>query len=671
MRPEHLDLMHACERPSLTPDGSLAVVPVIRPDLATDGYRGGLWVVPTSAGPSVRLTNGERDQAPAVSPDGRQVAFLRGGEGTPPQVHLTGIAGGEPHRLTDHPLGAGAPVWSPDGTRLAYSARVPETGRYGTEDAEGRKATPEAEPARLITELAYRHDDLGYTRDRRQHVFVLDLLDLGDRPGVELPDLPLTPRQLTSGDHDDTRPAWSPDGSTLAFVSARHDSRERDLRSAVHVVAADVEEPVGDPRAATAGDLAIGGVQWLQDGRLVLAAGDLGPDGRDFVGRPGRLWVTTGPATEAAAPLDLRPLTDEQDTDVEAGLSDLVVLGDRVVVRDVHRGAVRLLSVDPDATDATPEVLLDGHLVVTAHAASADGSVLVAVVADPERAGDLALVRDGAPRWLTDVSARLRTAGVCPLQEVEARSEDGHPVHGWVVLPDPEVFGAGPHPVLLNIHGGPFSSYDWALFDEAQVYAGAGYAVAMCNPRGSAGYGFEHGRAIRHAMGGVDADDVLAFLDHVLAQGEFRVDPDRVGVMGGSYGGYLTALLTTRTKRFAAAVVERGYLDATSFVGSSDIGWFFPEGYHGAAHAMVEQSPMTHVADVTTPTLVIHSETDWRTPVEQGQRWFTALKARGVHAELLLFPAESHELSRSGRPRHRQQRFEHLLRWWAEHLPVD
>ncbi len=670
MLPSDLDLLHACGRPSLTPDGDLAVVTVNRPDLASDRYHGGLWLVPTSGGAPVRLTTGESDSAPAVSPDGRLVAFLRAGDGTPAQVHVTGLAGGEPLRLSDHPLGAGAPAWSPDGTRLVYSARVPEPGRYGTEDAEGKRPGPDAEPARLVTELAYRTDNLGYTRDRRRHLFVLDLPDLADAPGTDLPELPLTARQLTTGDHDDTDPVWSPDGATLAFLSSRHESRERDLRSAVHLVGSDAVEPVAEPPAATAGDLSVGGVQWLSDGRLVLAASDLGPEGRDFVGRPGQLWVTSGPAAPGAGPLEVRALTDPQDTDVEAGSADLVVLGDRVVVREVHRGAVRLLAVDPDATDATPEVLLDGQLVVSSHAASADGSTLVAVVADPERAGDLAVVHDGAPTWLTDVSARLRAAGVRPAQEVEARSADDHPVHGWVVLPDPEVFGPGPHPVLLNIHGGPFASYDWALFDEAQVYAGAGYAVAMCNPRGSAGYGFEHGRAIRHAMGGLDADDVLAFLDHVLATDDLPVDPDRVGVMGGSYGGYMTALLTTRTKRFAAAVVERGYLDATSFVGSSDIGWFFPEEYHGAAEAMVEQSPMAHVAAVTTPTLVIHSETDWRTPLEQGQRWFTELKSRGVPSELLLFPAESHELSRSGRPRHRQQRFEHILRWWGEHLPV-
>ncbi len=667
MLPDDLDLMLACGRPSVTPDGTTAVLAVGGPDLATDSYRGSLWRVPLGGGAASRLTHGRRDTAPAVSPDGGRVAFLRADDGAPPQIHLTGIDGGEPVRLTDHPLGAGEPVWSPDGGRIAYSARVPEPGRYGTEDAEGRTPAPEAEPARLVRELSYRVDDLGYTRDRRRHLYVLDVPAPDTDPGAARTDLP-EPRPLTAGDQDDTGPVWSPDGTLVAFVSSRHETRETDLRSAVHLVAADATEPVSEPSAATAGDLSVGEVQWLPDGRLVLAATDVGPEGRDFVGRPGQLWVTSAPATLETGILEVRPVTGQPDADIEGGSSGLVVQGERIIVRDVRRGAVRLLAVAPDTGEA--EVLLDGRLVVGAHAASTDGSTLLAVVADASRCGDLALVRDGRPHWLTDVSARLRSAGIRPLQELVAPSTDGHEVHGWLVLPDPETFGPGPHPVLLNIHGGPFSQYDWALFDEAQVYAGAGYAVAMCNPRGSQGYGDEHGRAIRHAMGGVDADDVLSFLDHALAQATLPLDADRVGVMGGSYGGYLTALLTTRTKRFAAAVVERGYLDGTSFVGSSDIGWFFPEEYHGTAEAVAEQSPMTHVAEVTTPTLVIHSESDWRTPVEQGQRWFTALRSRGVPTELLLFPAESHELSRSGRPRHRQQRFEHILRWWGEHLPV-
>jgi dipeptidyl aminopeptidase/acylaminoacyl peptidase len=225
------------------------------------------------------------------------------------------------------------------------------------------------------------------------------------------------------------------------------------------------------------------------------------------------------------------------------------------------------------------------------------------------------------------------------------------------------------------IHGGPYAQYTHALFDEVQVLAEAGYAVVYGNPRGSAGYGRDHGTAIQRGFGTVDTDDVLALFDAALDDDSLALDRERTGVMGGSYGGYLTAWLTTRTQRFDAAIVERGFLDPVSFVGSSDIGWFFGLQYLGdndtpeAAAALSAQSPMAHVGAVRTPTLVIHSENDWRCPVEQGQRWFVELKRRGVHAELLLFPGEGHELTRSGRPQHRVTRFEHVLDWWSARLP--
>uniref|UniRef100_UPI0020288C21 alpha/beta hydrolase family protein n=1 Tax=Actinotalea sp. C106 TaxID=2908644 RepID=UPI0020288C21 len=436
-------------------------------------------------------------------------------------------------------------------------------------------------------------------------------------------------------------------------------------------------------RAGERDQLAVDTVVPSADGRtLWFLASDMGATGREFVAaQTGLFSLELDLARSGDGGPAPRRHTDVEAVDLASGL--LTVTRDRVLVADQRRGAVVLLDLpaDPAAEgSAEPErVLVGGPVVVQAVSATLDGTHAVAAVAAGDSAGDLVVVDlgSGEQRRVTDLSAELRGTGrLRPVLELDATAPDGYPVHGWVATPDPDRFGTGPHPTILMIHGGPYAQYTHALFDEVQTLAEAGYAVVLGNPRGSAGYGAAHGKAIQQAFGTVDADDVLALLDHALADPELGLDADRVGVMGGSYGGYLTAWLTTRTHRFAAAIVERGFLDPVSFVGSSDIGWFFGLEYvgdvatDGGAAALTAQSPMAHVDEARTPTLVIHSENDWRCPVEQGQRWFVELKRRGVEAALLLFPGEGHELTRSGRPQHRLARFEHVLAWWARHLPV-
>jgi dipeptidyl aminopeptidase/acylaminoacyl peptidase len=340
-----------------------------------------------------------------------------------------------------------------------------------------------------------------------------------------------------------------------------------------------------------------------------------------------------------------------------------VLSGGAVLVGVQREGAVDLLRVPVDG--GPPEALVDGAFTVRSFACAA--GVVVAVVAHDRSAGELIALTPGRRRLLTAFGRRLGETGrVHRMRERTATAPDGYPVHGWVTTPP----GPGPHPVLLTIHGGPFAQYGWSLFDETQAYVSAGYAVVQCNPRGSAGYGEAHGRAIKGGFGQLDAADVLAFLDDAMT--DPALDGDRVGVIGGSYGGYLTTVLIGRTSRFAAAVSERAFLDPISFVGSSDIGWAFPDQYLGTdPERLSAQSAMTTAGAITTPTLVVHSEEDWRCPLEQGARLYVELKRRGVPSELLLFPGEGHELSRSGRPRHRLARLEHVLRWWARWLPTS
>jgi dipeptidyl aminopeptidase/acylaminoacyl peptidase len=644
MRPTDLALLRTPGVPTVSPDGRMAVVAVARPDLEVDEYRSQLWAVPTDgSAPARPVTSGHLDSAPAFSPDGRWLAFLSAEPGGRPQVWLLPTAGGEPRRLTGHHLGAGPPIWAPDSRRLAYVARVPEQGRYGTADGVG----PGAEPPRLITTLQYRLDGVGFLADRRSQVFVLDLpADFSDDT-APLPE----PVQVTTGDADCEDVTWRADGAELAFVSARHPRADRDLVRDVYAIAPDGS----GLRRVTAlrGDCAL--PSYAGEELVVTAVPDLGADGLDFVGRQA---VPCRVAPDGA----LIPLLDPEEHQRGDETPATVVADGAVLAGIERRGSVELLRVPLDG--GAPERLVDGPFTVRSVAAG--GGVVVAVVAHDRSAGELLALTPGRRRLLTSFGRPLGETGrVHRLQERTAAAPDGYPVHGWVTTPP----GPGPHPVLLTIHGGPFSQYGWTLFDETQTYVSAGYAVVQCNPRGSSGYGAEHGRAIRAAWGGLDADDVLAFLDAALE--EPALDADRVGVMGGSYGGYLTALLLGRTERFAGAVVERAFTDPVSFVGSSDIGWYFPDRYLGTdPERIAAQSALASAPAITTPTLVIHSEEDWRTPVEQGARLYVELKRRGVPSELLLFPGEGHELSRSGRPRHRLARFEHILRWWARWLPT-
>ena len=650
MRPTDLSLLRVPGVPAVSPDGRTAVVAVTRLDLDADEYRGQLWTVPTDgSAPARPLTHGHQASAPAFSPDGRWLAFLAAEPQGKPQVHVMPAAGGAPRTLTDHHLGAGAPVWSPDSRRLAYTARVPEAGRYGTDE----DVSAAAEAPRLITTLKYRMDGVGFTNDRRSHVFVVDLPADADDDAVALPG----PVQVTDGDVDDTDVAWSPDGTELAFVSARHEGADLDRVSDVYVVRPDgtglrkvtdsrsaCSHPAYDPQDPAGSTI------------YLTAQPDLGPLGRDFVGRNSTLCRV------AAAGGPVEPLLDAEDHDRGDETPSTVVADGAVFFGVQRRGAVELLRVPLGGGE--PEPLVDGPYTV--RGIGVGGGVVVATVAHDRSAGELIAITPGRRRLITGFGAPLQATGrLHRMRETTALAPDGYPVHGWVVTPP----GPGPHPVLLTVHGGPFAQYGWTLFDETQAYVEAGYAVVKCNPRGSSGYGQAHGRVIKEHMGGLDADDVLAFLDAALE--DPALDASRVGIMGGSYGGFMTTLLLGRTDRFVAGISERGFNDPVSFVGSSDIGFFFPDEYVGTdPERVAAQSPMASAHRITTPTMVIHSEEDWRCPLEQGTRLYVELKRRGVPTELLLFPGEGHELSRSGRPKHRRARLEHVLRWWGRWLPT-
>ena len=645
MKPTDLGHPRLPGPPALHPDGRTAVVSVRRVDLDADDYTAQLWLVPTDgSGPSRQLTHGWRDAGPRYSPDGSWLAFVRAGrEGggasgsaIRPQLWVMHTAGGEPRRLTDHPLGVdGPPVWSPDSTRLAYTARVPEQGRYGTVEDRG----PEKEPPRRITRMLYRLDGIGFLQDRPRQVFVVDAL----APDAE-------PAQVTSADTDSGEVDWSPDGELLAFLSARHETRYEDLRSDVWLCRPDGTEL----RALTSGGLSPGQPRFGPDGSVLYFSG-MQTDGWHDVARNESLWSVP---VDGSAPA--RRVTDQERYNVAAPDGKITPTPDGVLFPNENRGAVELLRVPLDGGE--PEVLMAGERQILG--ADRNGGTLVVTVVTPRSWGEVVVREpDGTERVLTDFGAGY-PAPILSQEEITATAPDGYPVHGWVVRPE----GEGPHPVLLMIHGGPFTQYGWRLFDEAQVYAGAGYAVVMGNPRGSSGYGEAHGRAIVGDVGRISANDLLALLDAALKSDD--LDGSRVGVLGGSHGGFMTTWLAAHYgDRFKAAISERAVNSIDSFKGSSDIGWFFADDLYGDdGEQQQRQSPLSYADLITVPLLIIHSEQDWRCPVEQAQRLFVALRRRKVPAEMLLFPGEGHELSRSGLPSHRVARYEAIVDWFDRHL---
>jgi dipeptidyl aminopeptidase/acylaminoacyl peptidase len=554
--------------------------------------------------------------------------------------------GGEPARLTDVRQGVKEFAWSPDGTRLAFVARI-----GGWQEPEDEEERARSKPARVIDILKYKADGVGFVYDRPRHLFVVPA-DGGDV------------RQLTDGDFDDREPAWSPDGRWLVFASARHLARDTDN-------AADIWRlPVGggEPQrlTATAGPAATPAVS--PDGRTVVYLGH--PYPRD-VSRNARVY--TVPA-DGGAPTCLTESLDRNCAPLLGGVPPRWLGGSSTVLFAAEdRGDVRLFRVA--AGGGAPPVPLPGDTrQVREVSTSRDGSRIAFTATSPVAPPEVFVCGgDGAgERQLTDLNQAWRAEVALSRPERFRFERAGFTVDGWVMRPAGFAPGRR-YPALLNVHGGPASQYGHGFFDEFQVYAGAGYAVVYVNPRGSQGYGEAFARAVVGDWGGGDHADVMAGLDEALRRYDF-LDPDRLGVMGGSYGGFMTSWIVGHTGRFKAACSERALNTFWSFSGTSDIGHYFPEWHSGGPPPWedlewyLEHSPLSYAKDIRTPLLILHSENDLRCPIEQAEQLFVALKRLGRPVRLVRFPDEDHDLSRTGRVRHRLARFRFLLDWFGQYL---
>jgi dipeptidyl aminopeptidase/acylaminoacyl peptidase/CubicO group peptidase (beta-lactamase class C family) len=634
------------EQPALSPDGSQCLYVLRTADADTDRSVRSIWQVGTNSGRPRQLTRGNADSAPAWSPDGTQVAFLRAQDG-PPQLWLMPIGGGEAEHLTTLALGAGAPAWSPDGHKIAFAAAVDTLAQAGEDDQAraGRNTAP------IVAErLDYRADGAGLLRGIRKHLHVLDL----DGRAC---------RQVTSGDWHAGDPAWSPDGTKLAYAAAT--APDGDLTPRVPVYVVDVTETAPVPRRVGLADGVGGTVTWTAEGGALLVVGTAGSP----LGPAGllRLPLDGGPVTDLAQPLDRNVMPGGPA--YPGAVPQLGGDGSSVLFCVRDRGCTHLYSVPTEGGAPIP-VVTGAGINVCGLAVAGDTAVIV--LATPTSFGEIVTVdlATGGQTVHTDHGANHSDVELFTRDEREFTISDGTVVAGWLIR-DPAA--TEPGPLLLDIHGGPHNAWNGAA-DETHVYhqelAARGWSVLLLNPRGSDGYGEGFFNAALGAWGVADANDFLEPLDALVAEGV--ADPHRLAVAGYSYGGYMTCYLTSRDNRFAAAVAGGVVIDLTSMAGTSDGGHLISEyelgGRPSADPARYQlMSPLHLVENVRTPTLIVQGAEDIRCPVGQAEQWHTALREQGVPVRLVLYPGGSHLFILDGAPSHRIDFNRRIVDWLEEH----
>ena len=647
--------------PQLSPDGTSVAYVVAWVDPEDHSrYRSQIMLVPYDGSGAPRaLTSGRhRDTAPRWSPDGCSLAFVSNRDAQKPQLYSLPLQGGEPRQLTTLKRGAGTPVWSPDGTRLAFAARV------DIEDIasqEGQSDEPGKAPrVKIITRVDHKADGEGFLEALRMHLFVLNVQE--DKP---------EPKQVTDGDWDDTAPTWSPDGTQLAFISSRERDRDMTVLNDVWVV------PASGGRAKR-----------LTRHRGQCATPVFSPDGSQVAYLGNERGWEYGARTELRVVLvaggDSRSVSGSFSDEIgNAALSDSRDPFAAAPPRFLPHGRSLLTLVSRDGNveilrfalegGSEPKVVVGGEPgEVAAFSISRDGQRIVGIFSDPTHPYDVfAFEGDKRRRLSAENDAFLDGVEVAPAEPFSFTSTDGVTVDGWLMKP----IGFSQRkkwPLVLEVHGGPETMYAATFMHEFQVLAARGYGVVFTNPRGSKGYGEAFAARIFADWGNQDAADCMAAVDTACTWK--WVDTSRLGLTGGSYGGFMTSWLVGHTQRFKAAVSQRGCYNFSSFFGTSDIGPSFGQYILGGPvyerEALYrERSPLTYAPAMRTPLLLIHSEQDLRCPIEQAEQLFVQLRRIGkCTVEMVRFPEESHNLSRSGRPDRRVERLQRIYGWFDKYL---
>ncbi|MCC6601606.1 MAG: S9 family peptidase [Anaerolineae bacterium] len=663
--------------PQISPDGQHVIFGVTRVDRKTEKKYTNLWLVGTDGQNAARqFTYGDHnDTHPRWSPDGRSIAFLSNRKDEKQmQLYIIPFHGGEARPVSKMEGSFAGFVWSPDGRTFATQFRKKDPAASEREKDEQKKKLGVV--SRHITSLNYKGDGAGYLPEEKWHIWTIDAAS-GEAT------------QLTEGDKfDETQPQWTPDGRSLIFISNRDPQPDInwDQTELYRIPVKGSAIPVrGSAIPAEGGEMEM--IPSLEGRKFNHT---ISPDGSwiAYMGRKQKghwyqndcLYVVP---TSGGKP---RHLTEGIDlhlsivtlTDVGSGTAQTPPTwskdGRTLYTMATEKGNQPLLAFSTAAAAPGYERIIDEPGLVGSFSLD-DAQEKVAYLWGDMNGPAQVRVRDlgsGETKTLTDFNqALLAEIETGNIEEVWFKSQDGTDLHGWIMTP-PGFDPNKKYPSVLEIHGGPQTQYGRAFFHELHLLAAQGYVVYWSNPRGSQGYGEAFAGAIYNRWGTVDFADVMAWADYVEKLP--YIDTKRMGVTGGSYGGYMTTLIIGKTHRFKAAVAQRVVSNFISFYGSSDmnIGAEYLFGAEKAPWDDLEnywrQSPIAYIGNAKTPTLLIHSEHDFRCDKEQGEQVFVALRKLGVDSELILFPEESHGLSRAGRTDRRIERLSHMIRWFETYL---
>jgi dipeptidyl aminopeptidase/acylaminoacyl peptidase len=647
----------AIESFSLSPDGGTLVYALRRVERGE--YVSHLWSVPWSGGRARRLTGGRvRDATPVIAPDGRRVAFARapvGAKRTEGQVWIAALDGtSEPWQLTRQKHGASAPRWSPEGRRIAFLGQAgPHRFLVGRED-------PKRAPiARRITRTDFRDDESGHLL-RRTHLWLVEARRRA------------RPRRLTDGDFDVAEPTWAPDGRWLAFTTDIGADSNLMPRKQIYRVALDGGPHA--PLASLAGDAALPAIS--PDGSQLAFLGTDVADPGDAVLT--ELWVVS-----LAAGGRPRCLTAALDRSVgSVASSDLVVADDALAPLWLEDGGLLVLVGDRArkvpyriGLDGGTTPLLEPDRLVGASLATAGEQIVMSAGVDGQ-ASELYAVEGwrsppGLLRRLTSQGSAWQSRFPLPSWEEHWVEGPGGPIQAWVISPADAP--SGPMPTVFIFHGGPTGSAAPGGTMDSTMLTGHGYRVVLPNVRGSATFGADWIAALGGRWGEADAADGETVAATMVERG--LVDPRRMGVMGLSYGGFLSQWLAGHSSTFAAAVAENGVANQISAWANSHFGVHYnrraglpdPLTDEGAM-GLWRRSPLQAASDIRIPLLMLQAEEDRTCPAADNEQLFTALKVLGREVEYILYPEEHHRMKNDGRPDRRIDRMERILAWFDRYL---